>query len=345
MKKEFIYLISICGLLLLSILNSCYEKNDSIIMTVNGSIPADSAGLTLTHEHLMVDFIGADSTGYHRWNKDSVIRRVLPFLQELRQYGVNTIMECTPSFLGRDPLLLKRLSEETGLQILTNTGYYGASSNKYVPAKIDTLSAQQIADLWIREFEHGIEDTGIKPGFIKISVDPDDNLSETHKKLVTAAIITHKHTGMVIASHTGPETPAFAQIELLKNNQVPLSAFIWVHAQRGNIEANVEAAKMGVWISLDNVNKKKDKKPGAIYGTEWYADRLLRMKQEALLHRVLLSHDAGWYSPGEENGGDFRGFTDIFTDLLPAIRERGFTEDEINQILVENPSEAFRLRK
>ena len=63
--------------------------------------------------------------------------------------------------------------------------------------------------------------------------------------------LTHLATGMTIASHTGPEKPAFEQIEILKKNGVDPSAFIWVHAQQAPPGKNIEAAKSGAWISLD----------------------------------------------------------------------------------------------
>ncbi len=75
---------------------------------------------------------------------------------------------------------------------------------------------RNLPDLWISEFKNGIEDTGIKPGFIKIAVNPDDTLSDEHMKIITAAAMTHLKTGLVIASHTGPDNPAFAQIDILK---------------------------------------------------------------------------------------------------------------------------------
>ena len=323
---------------------SCQSPDKGKILTVTGPIDAEEVGLTLTHEHLLVDFIGADSTGYHRWNKDSVTERIIPFLEELQQYGLGTFVDCTPAFLGRDPWMLQALSEKMQIHILTNTGYYGAHSNKYVPGEIFDMTVEEISAIWIDEFVNGIEGSGVRPGFIKIAVDPSEKLSDKHRKLVTAAILTHKETGMVIASHTGPEGPAFAQLALLEEHKVHPSAFIWVHAQRGNIEANIEAARMGAWISLDNLNSQRDKKPGSAYSTDWYADRLLRLKEEDLLHQVLLSHDAGWYKPGEPNGGSFRGFTDIFTKLIPALTERGFTEDEIRQMMVHNPATAFSIR-
>lgn len=320
----------------------CSQEPTDFIMTVNGLVPSSEMGITLTHEHVLVDFIGADSTGYQRWNKQEVSDRVAPFLNEIRELQVSTMVECTPAYLGRDPWLLKMLTEKTGLHIITNTGYYGAHSNKFIPSTFNELSAQELSLIWVEEFENGIEGSGVKPGFIKIAVDSDDTLSKEHLKIITAAALAHQKTGLVIASHTGPDLPAFAQISVLQSHQIDPAAFIWVHAQSGSLEGNVKAARMGSWISLDNVSL--DRENGSKYDVPWYAERIQQLKMAGVLNRVLLSHDAGWYKPGEENGGTFRGFTGIFTDLVPALEEKGFSPDEIKQLLEINPSNAFTLR-
>jgi phosphotriesterase-related protein len=120
------------------------------------------------------------------------------------------------------------------------------------------------------------------------------------------------------------------------------SAFIWVHAQHGSQEGIIEAAERGVWISLDNVNGNRS--PDDRFSIGWYADRLLAMKEAGMLDKVLISHDAGWYSPGEENGGNFRGFTDIHKRLSPALKQKGFTDQDLDQLLVINPRESLTLR-
>ena len=129
------------------------------------SIPATSMGTTLIHEHFLVDFIGADKINYTRWNRDEVVKKVLPYLLEAKKYGVKTILDCTPAFLGRDVVLQKRLADESGLQILTNTGYYGAVENKYLPQWAFTETHEQLAKRWINEFENGIEGHNNKTGF------------------------------------------------------------------------------------------------------------------------------------------------------------------------------------
>lgn len=326
------------------IIITCKPDSREYIMTVNGPESPGKMGMTLEHEHILVDFIGADSTGYFRWNRDSVIEKVLSYVLDAKKKGVKTIIECTPAWLGRDPLLLKSLSQRSGVNFITNTGYYGANKNKYIPDSFYQMNAQELAGLWISEFEKGIEDTGIKPGFIKVAVDPDDTLSAEHRKIITAAAITHLKTGLVIASHTGPDNPAFAQIDILKEKRVDPSAFIWVHAQRGTLEGNIRAAKEGVWISLDNIRKRSNLEPGALNSVEWYADRIVKLKSEGLLSRVLISHDSGWYDPAKPGGGTFNGYTDIFDSLIPVLKTKGFTENEIDQILVKNPQEAFKIK-
>lgn len=304
-------------------------------MTISGRVPVNAMGKTLIHEHILVDFIGADRISPDRWKAEEVIRKVLPYLLEIKQQGVNTFMDCTPAYLGRDVKLLKELSSRSGLQILTNTGYYGAVGNKYLPSMAFTESVEQISDRWIREFENGIDGSGIRPGFIKIGVDPG-HLSILHQKLIQAAGRTHLQTGLTICSHTGMSTPAFEQIEVLKNMKVSPSAFVWTHAQNEpDSSLHVKAAKTGSWISLDGMGWGDIKK---------YAEQLRVLKGAGCLDRVLISHDAGWYKPGEPDGGSFTGYTKIFNELIPMLTQSGFTNRDLKQLLVHNPARAFAIQ-
>ena len=307
-----------------------------IINTVMGPISADSLGLTLIHEHVLVDFIGADQTGYHRWDRDSVIARMLPFLLAVEKRGINTLFECTPAYLGRDPLLLQELSQKSGIQLITNTGFYGAVQDKFVPAFAFEATADSLAYIWIQEFEEGIEETGVKPGFIKIAVDPDSALSAIDEKILRAAILTHKETGLTLVSHTGPDVPAFAQMKILEEEGLSLEAWVWTHAQNGTDAGRIRAARQGAWISIDNIHRDRIEKS---------VSQVKALQAAGLLHRVLISHDAGWYRPGEPNGGEVRGYTDIFTHFIPTLKTEGFSEEEINQLLIKNPQEAYGLRK
>src|SRR5512137_1899968 len=108
------------------IIITCKQLPQEFIMTVNGPVQPSEMGKTLTHEHVLVDFIGADSIEFSQWSRDSVTAKLLPVLQKAKESGVTTFIECTPKYLGRDPLVLKQLALATGLNFITNTGYYGA---------------------------------------------------------------------------------------------------------------------------------------------------------------------------------------------------------------------------
>jgi phosphotriesterase-related protein len=231
--------------------------------------------------------------------------------------------------------LLKSLSDSSGLNIITNTGYYGANNNKFIPKYAFTETAVQLSKKWIAEWENGIDGTGIKPGFIKIGVD-NGSLSEMHIKLITAAAKTHLKTGLVIASHTGPAIPAFEQIALLQKLGVSPEAFIWVHAQvEKNPLNHIKAARSGAWIGFDGLNDNN---------IQDYIKLIINMKENKLLNKVLLSHDAGWYDPEKVNGGDYRGYSVLFEKLIPLLRKEHFSDAEINQLLVVNPARAFEIK-
>lgn len=312
-----------------------HPAREGSVMTVTGPIAPERMGRTLPHEHIMVDFAGADVVGPDRYDRSEVARVVQPHLEALAAAGGRTLVECTPAYLGRDPLLLRRLSTATDLQIVTNTGYYGANDDQHVPEHAYSDSVDDLAARWIAEWTDGIDDTDVRPGFIKIGVDAGP-LSSIDEKLVRAACRTHLETGLTIASHTGPAEPAFEQMAILDDEGVDTDAWIWVHAQNeDDTSRHVEAAKRGAWISLDGYGPDE---------TDQYRRRLEIMREEGLLSHVLVSQDRGWYSVGESNGGDFRAYTPLFEKLVPALEQSGFSEDDIDQLLTRNPAKAFGVR-
>jgi phosphotriesterase-related protein len=320
---------------LLSLQGSAAKKKRGRIMTVRGWVDSGDLGIVLSHEHILVDFIGAEQTGYHRWDKTEVTRVIRPYLQDVAKAGVQSFFECTPAFIGRDPVLMRMLSQELDMHLITNTGLYGARDNMFLPPYAWEESADQLAHRWIREWEDGIEDTGIRPGFIKIGIDRGP-LSEQHEKLVRAAARAHLRSGLTIAAHTGTAVGAFEEFDVLKEEGVHPSAMIWVHAQaEDDLMKHVEAAKMGAWVSLDGVQDDNAAR---------YVDMLQNMKEHGLLSKVLISHDAGWYRPGEPDGGKVRGYTAIFKHLLPALRENGFVQSEIDSLLIINPARAYTVQ-
>ncbi len=302
------------------------------VFTVRGTVSPNQLGMTLMHEHVLVDFIGADKVSRDRYRPEEVFRVALPFLKQARELGCRTLVECTPAYLGRDPVVLKKLSEASRLQVLTNTGYYGAADDKYVPKHAYQETAGQLASRWIREFQHGIEGTGIKPGIMKIGVDAGP-LSEIDAKIVRAAALTHLKTGLTIASHTGDGAAALQEIDLLKKEGVAPSAFVWVHAQiESQTEKHLKAAEQGAWIEFDGISEES---------LEQHVKLVKEMIDRGFVGQVLISQDAGWYNVGEPGGGKFRDYGTLFNQFIPALKKSGVSEAQIQKLLVDNPRKAL----
>ena len=315
-------------------------------MTVSGPIPADDLGLTLTHEHAFADLrpYAEQVAKTLKSDLEDALEVILPYLRRLRELGCRSFVDATAAHLGRNPLLLRRLSEASGLHIVTVTGNYAAAGERFVPPYVRSDTVEELAARWTREWREGIDGSGVRPGMIKLGFD-GGALTDIETKLIDAAARTHRASGLVIGAHVGPwgqaepganATSALAQIARLADAGVGASAWIWIHAQNvTDVTDLLQAAERGAWISFDGF------RPDSV---DEYADYVVRFRDAGLLQRVLLSQDAGWYSPGEPGGGDFEPFRPILTDLVPALLERGITQAEVDQLFVANPAGAFAIR-
>ncbi len=314
------------------------KEKEYSLMSVLGPIKPDELGITLVHEHVMADFIGAAETGTHRYQPDKVVEKALPYLLELKKAGCRTLIDCTPVYLGRDARVLQRVAKASGLNIFTTTGYYCAVKQKFLPPHAYTETAEQLAARWIDEHKKGIEGSGVYPGLIKTSVD-EGPLLPVCEKVLTAVAITHLQTGLSISAHTGNGEAALQELAILKKAGVHASAFRWVHAQNEkDNQIYLQAAKMGAWIEFDGINGSEPE------NITHHVACVKFMKENGFLNQTLISQDAGWYWVGEPGGGVFRGYTAIFEKFIPALKNEGFTDDEVKQLLVHNPRESLTIK-
>jgi phosphotriesterase-related protein len=304
------------------------DEEEPMVITVQGPVKVSELGRVLTHEHVMVDFIGADKVSPDRYDRAEVRAVMLPYLLNLKAAGVETLMECTPEFIGRDVALLRELSEASGVRLVTNTGWY---KDPFLPPRAYELTAEQIAAEWIAEAREGIGGTGIRPGFIKIAVNPGE-LIEVQAKIVRAAALTSKATGLVIASHTGSNVAAEQELGILESEGLPESRLIIVHCDaEPDIEAHGRLAARGAWLSYDGIR-------------EGNAAEKVTLVVEAYRRwpgQLLISQDAGWYNVGTPGGGEVAALDWLPRHFLPLLREAGLTEDDIEQLMVRNPARAF----
>jgi len=275
----------------------------------------------LVHEHVLVNFLRA------KYDPDVVFAKVKPKMDAIVKLGCKRFLECTPNFVGRDTKLNRRLQDACGIEIWTNTGLYGARNHEYLPPYTKTESAEQIAKRWVEEARNGVD--GVKPRFIKIGVN-NGPLGAIDKKIVRAAALCSKETGFAIAAHTGNGIAAMEEVEIVAAAKVPLSKFVWVHAdQEKDHSFHKKVGDAGAWVEFDHLGPRDA-------SLDWHQECVQFMEKNKLLGRTLISQDAGYYRPGEPNGGNFKDYDHIYTKFVPRL-----TPAVAKTLLWENPRAAF----
>lgn len=305
-----------------------------IIQTTEGPIPAEKTGLILPHEHIVTDLRGPTVTNYGLVDIEDVVRVMKPNLMDAKARGVDILVECTSIGVGRNIEASIRLTRETGIRIVIPTGVYGRA--QFVPAEYQAMTENELADWMIKEITQGIENTGVKAGFIKLASDKT-SLTDFQKRMLRASAEASLKTGAAIAIHTTNESRAIEQADLLEAAGLPLNRFIWVHAQSGkDLNTVKQLAARGVYIEYDSIgdnvaaNQKTIQNINALV-TAGYGDR------------ILLSQDSGWYQPGSVNGGKQKPYTYLVDLFIPALRSAGADDELVRKLTIENPRHAFAL--
>lgn len=335
----------------LSVAAGAVPKPSRKINTVRGPIPTSALGRTLMHEHLLIDFIGAAGLAPGRYDSDDAFAVIRPYLEEARAAGIATMVDATPEHLGRNPVLLRKLSEKTGVNIIASTGIYSARGELYIPDYARKETVQQLARRFQREIEHGMGTTRIRAGMIKTGVNPRTGpLDEIERKIARAAALASARTGVPVECHTDQGHAAVEQMEIFADAKAPARAFIWVHAHEEIDHAfRLQVAKAGSYVELDGIRAIPGGEPRHT-SMEWHIECLQKLKEAGLLHRVLISQDSGWYHvnpdplrpTGEHShGAPFQAYTLLSEKFVPLMKEKGFSESEIDQLLIKNPAEAL----
>ena len=89
-QRKIGFWISVC-VFVLSVSFAFGDDFEGSIMTVRGAIPVSELGKTLSHEHVLVDFVGAEESGYHRWVRGDVISVLLPYLEDIQKLGYKSL--------------------------------------------------------------------------------------------------------------------------------------------------------------------------------------------------------------------------------------------------------------
>jgi len=310
------------------------------VQTVQGAIDAQELGIVLAHEHVRFRDEAVAENWPGRYDEQLELDAALVAVNDAKARGVQTIIDPTAMFGGRDVHFMKRVADQTGVRIVACTGIY---SYDHLPHYFENRDIDVMADHFVEDIEVGIQGTPIRAAFLKCAADAAGvtaNVEKIHRAVARAAI----KTGVPIMAHSMPAVATGPrQVEIFEQEGVDLSRVQIAHCGDTDDLGYIEGLlAKGVYVGLDR------------YGLEMYLpiDKRNEVAAELLrrghAERLTISQDfcasIDWFPPEAaevfESQGAIRNWsmTLVFDEVLPALRELGVMDDETFQrIFVENP--------
>ena len=318
------------------------------VPTTAGDIDAGDLGVVLMHEHVFIrtETLQQGWPGFGGWDAETEVAAARDRLSRLSQAGVGTILDMTVPGLGRDPALVARTADGTGLKVMFATGYY-TYDNLPFPfhfrgrGQVIDDDDQMLESLFERDVTSGIGDTGFRAAVLKIVTD-EQGMTPDVERLALAVANVHGRTGTPICTHAhAPTKRGLDQQRLLASRGVDLGRVLVGHSNEttdlGYLEQIIDN---GSYLGWDRCGL------AVTVPLDAQLDTLAKLCERGYAGRVMLSHDKAsftdWFTNAEQDFvlPDWQ-FTYIHSGLLPGLRERGISEDQIEQMLVRNPREFF----
>lgn len=315
------------------------------VQTVLGPIDPAKLGFTLPHEHIFAGSAGILETWPTLVGGRAAFRdRVVEKLETMKAEGVDTIVDVTPSDIGRDIRFLEDVSRRSGVQIVACTGHWLNPSLTMAARTVDEL-----ADFFRLEIEHGIDGTDIKPGVIKVATDRE-GVTPFLEKALRAAARASKATGTPVTTHTyavgriGEKQAEIFEAEGLS----PTSVCLGHSDETTDMDYLTGLARRGYTLGMDH-NPQGLRPPAA--GLPSWQQRATTVKQmidAGFTDKLFLSND--WYF-GVTIAGT--GAMDVMDKLnpdgmlfvtrktIPYLKQLGVTDAQIRAITVDNPRRFF----
>jgi phosphotriesterase-related protein len=320
-----------------------------MINTVTGPISADKMGQTLIHEHFVCGqggwFADASVAPYKR---SAALKVNLDVCKTAADVGIRTIVDCTTCDFPRDPLLYKKLSEKTGMNIICVTGLFnedmGCSAYWRVRVKFFNKDiSKYMAELFIRELTVGIAKTGIKAGAIKIASSESITPYEGH--MFRAAVIAQKATGAPIITHTeGPEVGR-DQLALLIKEGADMKKVMIGHVSNSNDFQYQKEIAQKAYVGFDRLGFSLFAKDDVC------VDHISQLCKQGLADKLMMAHDSVNFWAGrsmiEEAGPELLPILNtwrvdhVSKNIIPALKAKGVTDAQVHTMMVDNPRRLF----
>jgi phosphotriesterase-related protein len=301
------------------------------LITTLGPKEAGELGMILPHEHVFVDLRTWDQPGYGQADSHDVVRLMAPEIEKAKTLGITAMVECSTVGVGRRADIDRAVSEVANFPLVVPTGIY---REPWIPDWTHAASETELTAWMLDELQGEIENSGVQAGWIKLSAG-DDGLTDCETKILRAAAAAGKATYAVIGSHTIKGRVVRDQLEIIEAAGYTPDRFIWIHTQaEPDFDLHLEMARRGVWIEYDAIGSDR-------HDDDYFVEHIQRILDAGLGHRLLLSHDRGWYDPAQPGGGVPKPYTHLNEQLLPQLRAAGVDEATIRQLTHTNPFQAF----
>jgi phosphotriesterase-related protein len=254
-----------------------------------------------------------------------------PEIEKAVALGVTAIVECSTGGVGVRPDIDKAVSLATSFPLVVPTGFY---REPWIPQWVHEASTEELILFMSAALEEEIPKTGVQAAWIKLSAG-NEGITGCETKVLIAAAKAASKVNAVIGSHTIKGRVVHEQLDIIEDNGYSPERFIWIHTQaESDFNLHLEIAERGAWLEYDEIgNDPAD--------DELYIANIKRLLDAEYGDQLLLSHDRGWYDPAKPRGGIPKPFTYISEHFLPKLRESGFDEETITQMICINPFKAF----
>lgn len=307
------------------------------VNTVSGPIDTADLGFTLMHEHIVVQSPGVKEN-LPVMDRATEIAKAIQKLNDVQSRGVKTMVDLTVAD-WRDIPFVKEVVAATGMQIIVATGLYWE-----VPHYFQSLggrSIDHIADLFVRDIEEGIMDTGVRAGIIKCATD-EPGVTADVERVLRASARAHKRTGVPISTHTHAASHVgLKQQDIFEDEGADLSRIVIGHSGDSEDTDYLRAiCDRGSFIGMDRFGL-----PNFLEDSKRVAT-VKKMCDLGYAQKMVVSHDASCYFDWADSAllsavvPDWH-FNHIPDDILPALSEAGVTAEQIQEMIVDNPRRIF----
>ena len=281
-------------------------------------------GITYMHEHTTIDLSrlkNIDDTNLNCYDE------TVAEYKKLYDKGVRNIVDVTNMDMRRNPLYVKRVAEETGMNIVQATGFY---QDKFLPEFVTDYSIKQLTDFMVKEIREGIAETDIKAQIIGEIGTSKNIMMPREEKVFEASVLAHKETGVPITTHTTLGTYGHEQVAFFKERGVDLSRVVIGHVDlTGDIDYILHMLDQGVYVEFDTVGKE-NYQPDLLR-----VEMLKEIEKRGYTDKVFLSMDITRKSNMEYMGGI--GYSYLLDTFVPLALNNGVSQKFITKMLEDNP--------